>query len=121
MWFFSPGRFAWNRRTGEVAGDVIDILMAVGDFTEFKGMMVAHRKGRDNGLVVTSAPVAEEEAKTGWHQHAERGGVGRPSVEPTTSAEGSSARHATVVGIGETAGRRRGAPDASNTAAESKW
>ncbi|CAN0568995.1 unnamed protein product, partial [Ectocarpus sp. 12 AP-2014] len=30
-------------RRGEVVGDVIDILMAVGDFAEFKDMMVAHR------------------------------------------------------------------------------
>lgn len=101
---------------GEVVGDVIDILMAVGDFAEFKGMMVAHRKGRDNGLVVTSAPVAEEEAKTGWHQHAERGDVGGPSARPRASAEGGSARQrCPVVGVGETAGRRRGTPDASDT------
>ncbi|CAN0466777.1 unnamed protein product [Ectocarpus sp. 12 AP-2014] len=109
-------------RRGEVVGDVIDILMAVGDFAEFKGMMVAHRKGRDNGLVVTSASVGEEEAKTGWHRHAERGGVGDPSAGPTASAEGGSARQTcTLAGVDETAGRRRGTPDAFNTAAESKW
>ncbi|CBJ30390.1 ADP-ribosylation factor-like 2 binding protein [Ectocarpus siliculosus] len=109
-------------RQGEVVDDVSDILMAVGDFAEFKGMMVAHRKGRDNGLVVTSSSVGEEEAKTGWHQHAGRGGVVDPSAGPTASAEGGSARQTcTVAGVGETAGIRRGTPDAFNTAAESKW
>lgn len=34
----------------EIVGDVIDVLVALTDFQEFKDMMVAHRKGRDNGL-----------------------------------------------------------------------
>lgn len=47
-----------NAAADEVVGDVVDILAAMGDFNEFKGMMVAHREGRGNGLVVTSSPVA---------------------------------------------------------------
>lgn len=39
----------------EMVGDVFDILMAIGDFTEFKAMMLAHRKGRDISLVAASA------------------------------------------------------------------
>lgn len=35
----------------EIVGDVLDILMALGDFDEFKAMMLAHRAGRKRGLM----------------------------------------------------------------------
>lgn len=89
---------------------MIDILTAVGDFTEFKEMMVAHRKGRDNVLVVTSAPVS-----AGAVANETRG-----QQEAKKHAGGASSTG--VFGVEETrgAGRRREASGAA-TAAESKW
>lgn len=87
--------------------------MAVGDFTEFKGMMVAHRKGRDNGLVVTTAPVAAGaavETRGGHQEQAKRDDAGSPSMG-VSGAERTQTRGA---------GRRREASGAA-TAAESKW
>lgn len=90
--------------------------MAVGDFTEFKGMMVAHRKGRDNGLVVTTAPVAgaagaaAAETMGGHKEQAKRGNMGARSVG-VSGAEETPTRGA---------GRRRETSGAA-TAAESKW
>ncbi|CAN0270256.1 unnamed protein product, partial [Laminaria digitata] len=44
-------------REDEIVGDVVDILVALTDFQEFKDMMVAHRKGRDKGLALAAAVV----------------------------------------------------------------
>lgn len=89
--------------------------MAVGDFTEFKGMMVAHRKGRGNGLVVTTVPVAGAagaavEAMGGRQEQAKRGDMGGPPVG-VSGGEGAPTRGA---------GLRRETSGAA-TAAESKW
>lgn len=39
----------------EVVGDVFDMLTALGDFDEFKSMMLAHRVGRNRGLAEVDA------------------------------------------------------------------
>eukprot|EP00752_Nemacystus_decipiens_P009246 g8259.t1 len=87
-----------SERQEEVVGDVIDILMAVGDFTEFKGMMVAHRKGRHNGLVVTTTPVAGAagaagvpvETMVGHQEQAKRGDDAETTHEASTIIMASS-------------------------------
>lgn len=88
--------------------------MAVGDFTEFKGMMVAHRKGRGNGLVVTTAAGAGTAVETrGGHQEqAKRSDASGPSMG-LCSAEGTPTTRGAE-------GLRREASGAA-TAAESKW
>eukprot|EP00903_Cladosiphon_okamuranus_P016219 g14966.t1 len=99
-------------RQDEVVGDVIDILMAVGDFTEFKGMMVAHRKGRDNGLVVTTAAVAAAvETRGGRQEQAKRGDASDPSMG-LSGAQGTPTTRA--------AAALRLAASGAATAAESK-
>lgn len=87
--------------------------MAVGDFTEFKGMMVAHRKGLDNGLVVTTAPVVGRAAvgtMGGHHEEAKRSDVGGPSTG-FSGVEETPKREA----------RLRRENSGTATAAESKW
>lgn len=106
---------------------MIDILTALGDFVEFKRMMVAHRKGRDNGLVVTSAPVVAPGVETRHHQEAKMGMVGALSIKTAASAEGGCVYQKGVLGAEEKA-TRRGEADAgrqqasgiSSTFAESK-
>lgn len=66
----------------EIVGDVFDMLMAAGDFDEFKSTMVAHRKGRDHGLVGATA------TGVGSQGHGRKGF--------TAPTEGFRARHAGV-------------------------
>lgn len=83
--------------------------MAVGDFAEFKDMMLAHRKGRGRVLVVTTAPVsASVAAENRGHEEAKKhaGGAYSTGVFEAEGARGT--------------GRSREASGAA-TASESKW
>ncbi|CAM9262945.1 unnamed protein product, partial [Pylaiella littoralis] len=83
-------------RQDEIVGDVIDILTASGDFVEFKHMMVAHRKGRDNGLTVRSAPAGMAPAETRRYQE-EKMGIGGLAIQTAASAEGALVRQASTL------------------------
>ena len=64
----------------EIVGDVIDILVALTDFREFKDMMVAHRKGRDNGLALAAATAAVATGIEPRGGHATRDEAGPPAA-----------------------------------------
>lgn len=87
-------------------------------------MMVAHRKGRDNGLTVRSAPAGMAPAETRRYQE-EKMGIGGLAIQTAASAEGALVRQASTLGAEkkETRGKARAgrqASGASASAAESK-
>lgn len=49
-----------NRHTDEIIGDVFDMLVAMGDFGEFKQMMLAHRAGRSCGMTEVTSRLGEQ-------------------------------------------------------------
>lgn len=73
----------WNCRltADEVVGDVFDMLMALGDFEEFKSMMLAHRAGRKRGLTGVGSVGSCSPLGSGEHYGARPG-----QVAPTTGA-----------------------------------
>lgn len=84
---------------------MFDILLAAGDFDEFKGMMLAHRNGLDNGLG------AEDEAEgTGLKRGSSAGSILR------VGRAGVPVRGASSMG-GATDGEGRGRRGTS----ECKW
>ena len=77
------------RTADEIVGDVIDILVALTDFREFKDMMVAHRKGRDNGLALAAATavvVTGIEPRGSGGGHAARDEAGAPVATGAAAA-----------------------------------
>lgn len=90
-------------RADEIVGDVFDMLMAVGDFDEFKSMMLAHRKGRDHGLVGAMA------AGVGSQRHGQEGFIapasGFRSRQAGVSVGGAGASSREGIGF-SSAGRK---------------
>lgn len=85
------------RAADEIVGDVVDILVALTDFREFKDVMVAHRKGRDNGLALAAATAV---VVTGIEPHGGGGGGGHAARDeadaPVAAGAGAAAAAAAV-------------------------
>lgn len=103
---------------------MIDILTALGDFVEFKRMMVAHRKGRDNGLVVVTSATVRTPRVVARRRQEETMGMGTHSIKTVANAEGGCVCQTDMLGADEKAtwGEADGGRQASgiSTSAESK-
>lgn len=115
-----------HRRADEVVGDVVDILAAMGDFDEFKGMMVAHRAGHDNGLVVTSSPAAAANFPDLRDHQQSESTLSDPSTKSVASRQGGvPVRRIGACDNGGASprggGRARRASDPTTHAEERKW
>lgn len=86
-------------------------------------MMVAHRKGRDNGLVVSSAPVGVAAVEATCH-HEAKAGVDGLSITTIASAQGACVGQTGPLGAEEKStrgeGRRGQQASGASASAESK-